>query len=56
MHDQFQWIEGTEVEYEGMNGKIAFVDSLYITIAIYPSMVRVIVYPWDQSNVKIVTK
>lgn len=51
-----QWIEGTEVEYDGMKGQIAFVDPLYITIAIYPSMVRVIVYPWNQSNVKIVSK
>jgi hypothetical protein len=51
-----QWIEGTEVEYNGMRGQIAFVDPLYITIAIYPSMVRVIAYPWDQSKVKIVSK
>ena len=51
-----QWIEGTEVEYDNMRGKIAFVDSLYITIAVYPSMVRVIVYPWDQSKIKIVSK
>lgn len=51
-----QWIEGTEVEYDGMRGKIAFVDPIYITIAIYPSMVRVIAYPWDQSKIKIVSK
>ena len=31
-----QWIEGTEVEYDGMRGRIAFVDSLYITIAFMP--------------------
>ncbi|WDS61104.1 hypothetical protein SBM3_00014 [Synechococcus phage S-BM3] len=51
-----QWIQGTEVEYKGMRGQIAFVDSLYITIAIYPTMVRIIAYPCDQSKVKIVSK
>ena len=51
-----QWIIDTEVEYNTFKGRIAFVDSLYITIALYPTGVRLIVYPKDQSEIEIIAK
>ena len=45
------WIIDTEVEYNKFKGRIAFIDPLYITIALYPTGVRLLVYPKDQHKV-----